>query len=92
MTSCRCVRLRVDGGSSATVRVNDPPAVTFGSGAYVPYVPTVDEYHGTYEVTPSQTAQVLPTDGLLAVADIVINPIPSNYGRIEQRGSALYVY
>ena len=48
MTSCRCARLRVDGGSSAIVRVNDPPAVTFGSGAYVPYVPTVEEYHGTY--------------------------------------------
>ena len=91
MTSCRCVRLRVDGDSSATVRVNDPPAVTFGTGAYVPYVPTVEEYHGTYEVTPTQTAQVLPTDGLLAVADIVINPIPSNYGLITYNGTSIRV-
>lgn len=91
MTSCLCARVRVDGGSSATVRVNDPPAVTFGSGAYVPYVPQVEEYHGTYEVTPTQTAQVLPTDGLLAVADIVINPIPSNYGLVTWNGSTLTV-
>ena len=91
MTSCLCARVRVDGGSSATVRVNDPPAVTFGSGAYVPYVPQVEEYHGTYEVTPAQTAQVLPTDGLLAVADIVINPIPSNYGLVTWNGSTLTV-
>lgn len=91
MTSCLCARVRVDGGSSTTVRVNDPPAVTFGSGAYVPYVPQVEEYHGTYEVTPAQTAQVLPTDGLLAVADIVINPIPSNYGLVTWNGSTLTV-
>lgn len=76
MTSCRCVRLRVDGGTSATVRVNDPPAVTFGADEYAPYVPIMDEYQGPYEVTPTQTAQVLPTEGLLAVADIVVNPIP----------------
>lgn len=91
MTSCRCVRLRVEGGTSATVRVNDPPAVTFGSGAYVPYVPQVEEYHGAYEVTPAQTAQVLTTGGLLAVADIVIDPIPSNYGLVTWDGSVLSV-
>lgn len=92
MTSCTCARVRVDGGSSATVRVNDPPAVTFGTGEYVPYVPAIDEYDGPYEVTPTTTAQTLATRGLLSTADIVVNPIPSNYGRIEQRGSALYIY
>lgn len=91
MTSCLCARVRVEGGSSATVRVNDPPAVTFGTDEYAPYVPQVEEYHGTYEVTPAATAQVLPTDGLLAVADIVINPIPSNYGLVTWNGSTLTV-
>lgn len=91
MTSCRCVRLRVDGGTSATVRVNDPPAVTFGSGAYVPYVPQVVEYQGPYEVTPTGTAQVLSTEGLLAAADIVVNPIPSNYGLVTWNGAVLTV-
>ncbi len=82
MTSCRCVRLRV----------NDPPALTFGTDEYTPYVPQIDEYGGPYEVTPSDTAQTLPTRGLLSTDNFVVSPIPSNYGRIEQRGSALYVY
>lgn len=91
MTSCVCVRLRVDDAASATIRVNDPPAVTFGANEYVPYVPQVDEYQGPYEVTPTQTAQVLPTEGLLAVADIVVNPIPSNYGLVTWDGAVLTV-
>lgn len=91
MTSCICARVRVDGGSSATVRVNDPPAVTFGTGEYVPYVPQMDEYDGPYEVTPTATAQTLATRGLLSTADIVINPIPSNYGLIQWNGAVLTV-
>ena len=91
MTSCICARVRVDGGSSATVRVNDPPAVTFGTGEYVPYVPAIDEYEGPYEVTPTNVAQTLATRGLLSTADIVINPIPSNYGLIQWNGAVLTV-
>lgn len=91
MTSCICARVRVDGGSSATVRVNDPPAVTFGTGEYVPYVPAIDEFDGPYEVTPGATAQTLATRGLLSTADIVVNPIPSNWGRITWDGSTLTV-
>ena len=44
MTTCLCARVRVDDATSATVRVNDPPAVTFGSSEYVPYVPQMDEW------------------------------------------------
>ena len=91
MTSCRCVRLRVDDAASATIRVNDPPAVTFGAGEYVPYVPRVSEYQGPYEVTPTGTAQVLPTDGLLMAHDLVIDPIPSNYGLVTWNGAVLTV-
>lgn len=91
MTSCVCARVRVDGGTSATVRVNDPPAATFGTGEYVPYVPVMDEYDGPYEVTPTATAQTLATMGLLSTADIVVNPIPSNYGLITWDGAVLTV-
>ena len=92
MTTCLCARVRVDDAASAALRVGDSPAVTFGTGEYVPYVPVMDEYDGPYEVTPTSVAQTLATRGLLSTADIVVNPIPSNYGRIEQRGSALYIY
>lgn len=91
MTNCLCARVRVDDAASAALRVGDPPAVTFGSSEYVPYVPQMDEYDGPYEVTPSATAQTLATRGLLSTADIVVNPIPSNWGRITWDGSTLTV-
>ena len=48
-------------------------------------------YEGETEVTPSDEAQVLLTSGLLMVDNITINPIPSNYGRIEWNGSIITV-
>lgn len=91
MTSCTCARVRVDDAASAALRVGDPPAVTFGTGEYVPYVPQMDEFPGPYEVTPTNVAQTLATRGLLSTADIVINPIPSNYGLIQWNGAVLTV-
>lgn len=91
MTNCLCARVRVDDAASAALRVGDPPAVTFGTGEYVPYVPQMDEYDGPYEVTPTNAAQTLATRGLLSTADIVVNPIPSNYGLIVWNGAVLTV-
>lgn len=91
MTNCLCARVRVDDAASAALRVGDPPAVTFGTGEYVPYVPAIDEYDGPYEVTPTNVAQTLATRGLLSTADIVVNPIPSNYGLIQWNGAVLTV-
>ena len=54
-----------------------------------PPPPTI--YGGPYEVTPSRDTQVLETRSKLATADIVINPIPSNYGLITYSGSILTV-
>lgn len=50
-----------------------------------------DPYTGTYEVTPTQEEQTLLTNGLLMQADVIINPIPSNYGLITWNGSTLTV-
>lgn len=49
-------------------------------------------YEGPTELTPSETAQVIPTAGHVVLSDFTINAIPSNYGRIERRGSAVIVY
>lgn len=49
-------------------------------------------YRGEYEITPSDSAVVLETGGLKMLDNIVINPIPSNYGRIAWNGSTLSVY
>ena len=48
-------------------------------------------YTGDTTVTPSQHTQTLSTSGSVLKADIVINPIPNNYGRIEWNGVTLSV-
>lgn len=49
-------------------------------------------YDGPTSVTPGETEQVLITGGYAVLSDIIVNPIPSNYGRIERRGAALRLY
>lgn len=49
-------------------------------------------YEGQTVFTPSESTQVIPTAGQAVLTDITINPIPSNYGRIERRGAAVIVY
>ncbi|MBQ3429207.1 MAG: hypothetical protein IJH28_05475 [Mogibacterium sp.] len=48
-------------------------------------------YTGNYEVTPSDTEQVLETDAFYMNGNVTINPIPSNYGLITWNGSTLTV-
>ena len=48
-------------------------------------------YEGPYTVTPLGSRQVLQTRNLVATANIVVEPIPSNYGRITWNGSFLTV-
>lgn len=50
-----------------------------------------DNFEGEYEYTPTQETQIIPIEGLRAVKDITINPIPSNYGLITWNGSVLTV-
>ena len=50
-----------------------------------------DYYTGPYEVTPSQETQVLNTASLSMAENVVINPVPSNYGRVAWNGSYLTV-
>jgi len=57
----------------------------------VPTSESVPVYHGDYSVTPNADVQVLSTRGYQMNQDVVVNPIPSNYGRIEWDGSVLTV-
>lgn len=50
-----------------------------------------EEYTGETTVTPSSVAQVLPTESKVVPENIVINPIPSNYGLITWNGATLTV-
>lgn len=51
----------------------------------------VPVYHGEYNVTPSAETQTLPTEGMMLRRNVVIAPIPSNYGLITWNGSILTV-
>ena len=48
-------------------------------------------YHGEYEFTPTDETQTVETAGLVLEQDIIINPIPSNYGKITWNGAVLTV-
>ena len=48
-------------------------------------------YEGSYEVIPSNEAQIIPTKNLRMTDDLVINPIPNNWGRIGWDGSIITV-
>ena len=49
------------------------------------------QYEGETVVTPSSQVQVLETDGFILADNIVIEPIPSNYGLITWDGATLTV-
>lgn len=41
-----------------------------------------DPYTGSYEVTPTETEQTLNTTGKLMSSNVVVKPIPKEYGRV----------
>lgn len=49
-------------------------------------------YTGDTVVTPSDTEQVLATADKVVARNIVVNPIPENYGRLLYSGNTLTVY
>lgn len=51
----------------------------------------VENYDGPYEVTPTQSEQVLNMRNLRATQNVIINAIPNNYGLITWDGAKLKV-
>ena len=49
-------------------------------------------YTGATEVTPSEETQTLQTANRTVLQNIVVNPIPENYGRLLWTGNTLTVY
>lgn len=73
--------------SSVTVKIGTP-SIGIKAGVQSNRIPA---YTGPYEVTPSQSEQTLSTTGLKMTEDVVVNPIPSNYGLITWNGAILTV-
>ncbi len=49
------------------------------------------EYEGSYAVTPTRETQRLSTKGLFMKGNVIVNPIPPEYGLITWDGSTLTV-
>lgn len=69
---------------------NEALTMTTDSAINVTIIDT-PEYQGVYTVTPSAHPQTLLTADLKCTQDIIVNPIPSNYGLITWNGTAITV-
>ena len=50
-----------------------------------------EPYHGPYEFTPTGEEQTAQTQNRVMLGNVIIKPIPSNYGLITYNGSYLTV-
>lgn len=67
--------------------------VNLAVGIGATYVAANKEYYkGSYVFTPSDEMQTVPTADKVLSENIVINPVPSNYGRITYNGAVITVY
>lgn len=57
----------------------------------IPSAVGVDPYQGEYRITPSTQTQTLNTSGKYLQNNVVVEPIPSNYGLITYNGSTITV-
>lgn len=77
-------------GTESLISVSVETEETLATVSEVKY-PVQEIYTGETVVTPTQETQTLRTAQLLMPVDIVINPIPQNYGLITWNGSTLTV-
>ena len=70
----------IGGGSSVGMSIDT--AIVAGGGT---------PYTGEYRVTPTRETQTLATGGKTMARNIVVEPIPQNYGLITWDGSSLTV-
>jgi len=67
-------------------------ALSFGvESPIVVQAVTIPVYEGAYELTPTAETQTIPVHGFRFEQDLIIDPIPSNYGLISWDGVTLTV-
>ena len=64
---------------------------TISANLTIPSAIGVDPYQGEYRITPSTQTQTLNTSGKYLQNNVVVEPIPSNYGLITYNGSIITV-
>ena len=90
---CFCkVRLKVLEPTPVRLRIADSDEVRFTQDQYIKIRGgDYDRYAGPYEFTPTEETQTVACAEKLTTDNIIINPIPTNYGRITWNGSVLTV-
>ena len=84
--------LTTETSAEQNIIIAEGEEVVFESNSYIPiHEGGVTPYSGDYVFTPTQYQQTVPVKDKLARANIVINPIPSNYGLVTWNGSTLTV-
>ena len=83
------MKLHVVDDNGINLSVGDSDGLSLSAGEVVNI--GTDLYEGPYEWTPATETQTIPINGLQATADIVVKPIPSNYGLITWSGTTLTV-
>lgn len=53
---------------------------------------TYEDYTGPYELVAGEEAQTIPTDHLLMTENLIIDPVPDNYARMQWNGSTILFY
>ena len=84
------IALHVEESAGAHLTVVDGGSESLKVGGSM-YAVGPPRYEGSYEVTPSQQQQVLPTEGKHTLHDIVVQPVPYYYGLITYNGSTITV-
>ena len=91
MTLPLVVKMTVDAGNSYNLSVDSNlQELTLENETQI-IASIYGDYQGIYEVTPGDEAVTLETTDLVLHQNIVVNPIPSNYGVIGWNGSYLTV-
>ena len=79
-------RIVLDGELSLNIPLDGSPDKVLKVAEY-----DLPVYDGVTEITPSQDTQILQTSNKTLTRNIVVNPIPSNYGLVAWNGSVLTV-
>lgn len=84
---------RVEIAFNPVVKVNIPSVAPVSIVANpVSIVNLANEYTGDYEFTPNDETQIIEIANRKATENIIINPVPFNYGRIDWNGTTITVY
>ena len=81
------VTFQEDNSFNVTFEPDNTFDVDFGQTSGV----SGDEYQGTYEVTPTTSEQTLSTTNKVLTHNVIIHPIPQNYGLITWNGATLRI-